>query len=155
MKYPVVIYKDKNSDYGVIVPDLPGCFSAGSTIEEALQNAREAIACHIEGLMLDGEAVPMPGSIESHKNNPDYADAIWAVVEVDINKLLPKKKRVNIVLSERILSLIDSYVKEYNFTNRSAFLSMAALCFIDQVEGEKIKTENQKESDQENFLLAS
>ncbi len=36
MNYPVVIHKDKNSDYGVTVPDLPGCFSAGTTMEEAL-----------------------------------------------------------------------------------------------------------------------
>ncbi|MCP4151812.1 MAG: hypothetical protein GY757_28975, partial [bacterium] len=27
MNYPVVIHKDKESDYGVTVPDLPGCFS--------------------------------------------------------------------------------------------------------------------------------
>lgn len=141
MKYPVALHKDKESDYGVTVPDLPGCFSAGSTIEEALKNAQEAIACHIEGLMLDGEAVPMPGSIEAHKNNPDYADAIWAVVEVDLDKLLPDKKRVNVVLPERVLSLIDSYVEEYNFTSRSAFLSMAALRFIGQVEYGKIKME--------------
>ncbi len=43
MKYSVVIHKDSKSDYGVIVPDLPGCFSAGSTIDEALENAKEAI----------------------------------------------------------------------------------------------------------------
>ncbi|MFC1574414.1 type II toxin-antitoxin system HicB family antitoxin, partial [Candidatus Latescibacterota bacterium] len=29
MNYPIVIHKDKNSSYGVIVPDLPGCFSSG------------------------------------------------------------------------------------------------------------------------------
>jgi len=36
MKYPIVIHKDPKSDYGVTIPDLPGCFSAGSTIEEGL-----------------------------------------------------------------------------------------------------------------------
>ena len=41
--YPVVIHKDNNSDYGVTVPDLPGCFSAGSSIEEALQQVKEAV----------------------------------------------------------------------------------------------------------------
>jgi predicted RNase H-like HicB family nuclease len=42
MKFSVAIHKDKDSDYGVIFPDLPGCFSAGDTIEEALANAQEA-----------------------------------------------------------------------------------------------------------------
>lgn len=60
MNYPVVIHKDKDSDYGVTVPDMPGCFSAGSTMEEALDNAREAILCHAEGLMVDNEPVPSP-----------------------------------------------------------------------------------------------
>ena len=43
MKYPVVIHKDENSDYEVTFPDLPGCFSAGDTIEEALANALEKV----------------------------------------------------------------------------------------------------------------
>ena len=54
MRFPIVIHKDRDSDYGVTVPDLPGCFSAGNTTDEALSNAIEAIECHIEGLLLDG-----------------------------------------------------------------------------------------------------
>ena len=47
MRYPIVIQKDTDSDYGVIVPDIPGCYSAGSTYDEALRNASEAIALSI------------------------------------------------------------------------------------------------------------
>lgn len=32
MRYPVVVHKDPESDYGVTVPDLPGCFSADRSI---------------------------------------------------------------------------------------------------------------------------
>ena len=35
MNYPIVIHKDADSDYGVTVPDLPGCFSAGKTLDES------------------------------------------------------------------------------------------------------------------------
>ncbi len=35
MRYPVLVHKDPESDYGVTVPDLPGCFSAGETLNEA------------------------------------------------------------------------------------------------------------------------
>ena len=55
MRYPVVVHKDPHSDYGVTVPDLPGCFSAGETLDEALQEVVEAIEAHLEGLLLDGE----------------------------------------------------------------------------------------------------
>jgi predicted RNase H-like HicB family nuclease len=47
MRYPVVTHKDPDSDYGVTVPDLPGCFSAGETLDEALNEVVEAIECHI------------------------------------------------------------------------------------------------------------
>lgn len=33
MRFPVVIHKDTDSDYGVTIPDLPGCFSAGTTLK--------------------------------------------------------------------------------------------------------------------------
>ena len=48
MEYWIVIHKDPGSCYGVTVPDLPGCFSAGDTFEEALDMAREAIEFFIE-----------------------------------------------------------------------------------------------------------
>ncbi len=88
MHYPVVIHKDPDSDYGVTVPDLPGCFSAGSSIEEALQGAREAIECHLEGLLLDQEPLPPATEIEQHQQQGGYADGIWALVEVDCETLL-------------------------------------------------------------------
>ena len=53
MRYPTVIHKDSDSDYGVTVPDVPGCFSAGETIDEALIQVVEAIEAHLEGLLLD------------------------------------------------------------------------------------------------------
>lgn len=87
MRYPIVIHKDPDSDYGVTVPDLPGCFSAGETLDDALIQATEAIECHLEALILDDEPIPTSNPLEYHQNNPDYADGIWAVVTVDRAKL--------------------------------------------------------------------
>lgn len=47
MKFPVVIHKDADSDFSVTVPDVPGCFSAGSTFSQALENVHEALALHL------------------------------------------------------------------------------------------------------------
>jgi predicted RNase H-like HicB family nuclease len=84
MNYPIAIHKDPETDYGVVVPDLPGCFSAGSTIDEALLMAREAIELHTQCLLEDGLEVPLPSDIEKLRQQPDFADAIWAIVSVDI-----------------------------------------------------------------------
>ena len=58
MNYPIVLHKDRDSDYGVTVPDLPGCFSAGKTVDEALAMAKEAIELHLEGLIHEGQPIP-------------------------------------------------------------------------------------------------
>jgi predicted RNase H-like HicB family nuclease len=125
MKYAIIIHKDQNSDYGVTFPDIPGCFSAGSSIEEAIFQAQEAAECHIEGLLLDSEPIPVPNSIESHKNNPDYHDGTWALIDVDISKLSLKSKRVNISIPERLLNTIDHFAKN-NGETRSGLLAHAA-----------------------------
>jgi predicted RNase H-like HicB family nuclease len=98
-------------DYGVTFPDLPGCFSAGGSFEEAIINAQEAAECHIEGILLDSEPVPVATDIEKHKNNPDFKDGIWALIDVDISRLSLKSKRVNITMPERLLISVDYFAK--------------------------------------------
>jgi predicted RNase H-like HicB family nuclease len=129
MRYPVVIHKEKGSDYGVSVPDLPGCHSAGRTMQEALESAREAVGAHIEGMLLDGERVPPPTSIDTHQGNRNYSGGVWALVPVDLVKLSGRSKRINITLPERALTEFDACAKSLGAT-RSGFLLRAALEFI-------------------------
>jgi len=58
MDYTVIIHDAEEGGYWVEVPALPGCFSQGETIEEALQNVREAITLHLEALSEEGQQVP-------------------------------------------------------------------------------------------------
>lgn len=129
MRYPIVIHKDAESDYGVTVPDLPGCFSAGETLDDAMAQAVEAIECHIEGLLMDEEFVSPPSSIETFHLNPDFAGGIWALVDVDLSKLSGKSKRVNITLPERILRTVDLYASTHG-TTRSGLIAEATMEYI-------------------------
>jgi predicted RNase H-like HicB family nuclease len=129
VKYPVYLEKDSSSDYGVTVPDLPGCFSAGSTIEEALENGQEAILTHIEGLLMDEEVIPTPSSIEKLKTKYSSPDMIWSIVSVDLGKLSKEFKRINITIPEQMLSKIDSFAKREG-ESRSGLLTAAALEYI-------------------------
>lgn len=129
MRFPIVIHKDGDSDHGVTVPDLPGCFSAGATTDEALSNAMEAIECHIEGLMIDGEPVPAPRTIEFHRSDKRYRGGVWALVDVDVSKLSGKAKRVNITLPERLLAQIDSFAARQG-GSRSGLLAHAAMDYV-------------------------
>ena len=62
--------------YGVTVPDLPGCTSAGSTTDEALRNAIEAVRLWTEDAAADGEELPTPRSAEVLRSDTDVAAAI-------------------------------------------------------------------------------
>lgn len=129
MRYPIVIHKDLESAYGVTVPDLPGCFSAGDTLEEAVEHAQEAVECHLEGIVEDSEAIPEPKPIEEHRANPDFANGVWVLIEVDLAKLDDKAERVNITVPRRVLTLIDEHAKARH-ESRSGFLARAALAEI-------------------------
>jgi hypothetical protein len=98
-------------------------------MQEALEAARESIAAHIEGMLLDGERVSPPTSIDAHHGKSDYAGGVWALVPVEIGKLSGRAKRINITLPERALTELDTYAKSLGET-RSGFLLRAALEFI-------------------------
>ena len=62
MKYPIAIESgNAKTAWGVVVPDLPGCFSAAdSGIDEAIDNARESIELWIETALDSGQDIPLP-----------------------------------------------------------------------------------------------
>ncbi|OQY64583.1 MAG: hypothetical protein B6D47_13090, partial [Rhodocyclaceae bacterium UTPRO2] len=99
MKYPIAIEPgDDKHAYGVVVPDLPGCFSAGDTLDEAMDNAREAIELWLETVIDDGGAVPEPRPLAEHQKKKAFKGWVWAVVAVDLAQLSDKAERVNITL---------------------------------------------------------
>lgn len=127
MRYPIAIEPgDATTAFGVVVPDLPGCFSAGDTLDGALSNASEAIALWIETVLDDGGTVPAPGRLETHRANSEFAGWIWALAEVDPALLSDKAERVNITLPARLLRRIDDYARAHHET-RSGFLARAAM----------------------------
>lgn len=125
MRFPVVLHSDDGVRFGVTVPDLPGCFSAGDTFDEALESVREAIELHLEGMANDGEDIPLPRPIAEHCRNPDFQGGIWAVVEVDTIRFEGGAERVNITLPRRLLERIDAYAKAHG-QSRSSLLAEAA-----------------------------
>lgn len=101
VNYPVLMHKHPDSDYGVTVPDLPGCFSAGRTIDEALEMAREAIELHMKGLIEYGKRVPKPSPIQKHHRNGVERGGIWAIVSVNSTKFKTRSPRTARKASQR------------------------------------------------------
>ncbi|MDE1181241.1 type II toxin-antitoxin system HicB family antitoxin [Paraburkholderia sp.] len=124
--YPIAIEPgDDHQAWGVVVPDIPGCFSAGDSFEDAFVNAKEAIESHLDTLFDEGLPLPAKRPLAGHRANPDYAGWVWGFVAVRDIVALKKAVRINISLPEVLLTDIDEYAKARGMT-RSAFLALAA-----------------------------
>ncbi|HEX3384162.1 MAG TPA: type II toxin-antitoxin system HicB family antitoxin [Mucilaginibacter sp.] len=65
MDYLVVFEKASDGSIWAKVPDLPGCYSFGETLDEAKTQIKEAIEFHIEGLKEEGLEVPDPHTFQA------------------------------------------------------------------------------------------
>lgn len=126
MKFVIAIEPgDAIHAFGVVVPDLPGCFSAGDTLDEALDNAQEAIDLHVQTMIEDGLSVPDASPLAVHHANPDFAGWVWAIISVPVEKYLGPAEKINITIPRMVLARIDEYAKKHG-QSRSGFLVQAA-----------------------------
>jgi predicted RNase H-like HicB family nuclease len=63
--YFAIVHEDRGSAVGVVFPDLPGCFSAGDTRDEAIDNAHEALRLYAEAEQAAGRKLPQPRTFVS------------------------------------------------------------------------------------------
>ncbi len=63
MEYSVIVHPAEEGGYWVDVPALPGCYSQGETVDEALVSVREAIGLYLEALRDEGQDVPRDADV--------------------------------------------------------------------------------------------
>ena len=126
MKFIIAIEPGtQTSAWGVAVPDLPGCFSAGDSLDEAMDNARQAIDQHVEIMIEDGAPTPRARSLAVLQADAAYAGWVWAVIDVPVEKYLGPADKINITVPRLVLARIDEYAKSQGMS-RSGFLVEAA-----------------------------
>lgn len=118
--YPAIIERGAGG-FGVFFPDLPGCTSAGDTLQEAARNAEEALQAHVELSAEHGDALPPPSDLDVIAPDPDIVEAARVLVRVE---LPGRAVRVNITLPEGLLAEADHYARRMGFT-RSGLLAQA------------------------------
>ena len=129
IRYPMFIEPGLGETaFGVVVPDLPGCFSAGDTLDEAMDAAKEAAALWIDTALDAGEPIPAPSSLESIRALPEYAGWFLGVLELDQALFDDTIERVNITLPRRILRRLDAQASAQG-QSRGAFISDLTLRF--------------------------
>lgn len=115
--YPAVVERT-NDGFSVFFPDLPGCTSAGSTIQQAVLNAEDALSGHLLVSAQYGDDVADPTPLDQLEYDPDVDEAARVLVRTERPG---KSVRLNITLDEGLVAAIDRVAK-----NRSGFLAEAA-----------------------------
>lgn len=127
MRYPIAIEPGSDETaWGVVVPDLPGCFSAGDTLDEAVTLAEEAVAAWIDAALDQGMAVPAPSPLAAIAARPEFAGWTLALVHVDPTLLDEKVDRVNVTLPRRVLARLDAQARAAGQT-RSGWIAELTL----------------------------
>lgn len=117
--YPAIIERGIGAhDFGVYFPDLPGCVSAGSSIQEAALGAEEALSGHLAVMAEFGDAIPSPSDIDAISATEGSVEACRVLVR---GERPGRAVRVQITLEEGLLARIDRASR-----NRSRFLADAA-----------------------------
>jgi predicted RNase H-like HicB family nuclease len=127
MRYSVAIHKEDDSCFGITVPDIEGCFSAGDTLDEALENTQEAISGHLEILADEGILAPKASPIDDFIGKPDYAGVTWAYIDIDVSAFLGKTEKATVTLPKLLMTKIDFAVSNGFAKSRSAFLAESAM----------------------------
>ncbi|QHL92058.1 HicB family protein (plasmid) [Sphingomonas changnyeongensis] len=115
--YPAIIERGAQG-FGVTFPDLPGCVSAGGTVQEAALNAEDALAGHLMVMSQSGEAIPGPSMLDGLQSDVEVQEVARILVRADRPG---RAVRLNITMDEGLVAAIDRVT-----SNRSGFLADAA-----------------------------
>lgn len=128
MKYPVLLHSDDGQHFSASVPDVPGCYGAGDSFDEALADVEQALVAHFELLAEDQEAIPVPSSIQKYIVERGNEGGTWALVDMDPTPYMGKAQKINVTLPGFLITRIERELGEHTtFKNRSHFLAEAAL----------------------------
>lgn len=119
--YPAIIERASDG-FSVFFPDLPGCVSAGDTVQAAAIGAEEALSGHLAVMIEHGDALPDPSDISAIERDPEVDEVTRLLVR---GERPGKTVRVQVTIEEGLLARIDRAA-----SNRSRFLADAARAML-------------------------
>lgn len=102
--YPFTIRQltqEEGGGFLIEFPDLPGCMSDGETVEEAIDNGKDAVACWIAAAKEAGRDIPKPGELESQSGK--WVQRVPRSMHL---RLVKQAKREGVSLNTLVVSMI-------------------------------------------------
>jgi Arc/MetJ-type ribon-helix-helix transcriptional regulator len=137
--YPLAVFHEPenekfNCGYGAIIYDLMAAIvSEANSLDDIIRSARGVIEKELSDMASRGELPPKPTSVDVSCGNPDFEDAIWLMIEVNIDPYLGKSSKINITLPDSVIKEVDRLTdgREVKYKNRSQFIRR---CVLKEVE---------------------
>jgi len=120
----MIVYKNECSAYGGLLPDFPGCYPMGETIDALTADVQDAVETWMEGE--DPAIFPIPSSLDAVYTSTDAQRRILVLVDVNTAFLENAAERVNITVPRYALAAIDKMAKAQGLS-RSAYMVRSAL----------------------------
>lgn len=127
--YRAIAYQNRgdgpDDGWDVIFPDFPGCISQGDSAQSAMENAAEALALHVDGMVAEGESLPDSSRVDQAL--PDWvldnemSNRIDAFLTVEIPG---RSTRINVTMDKALVDRLDAAASREG-TTRSGFLAQA------------------------------
>lgn len=89
--YPAIFTKEENGAYSVNFPDVPGCFTSGETLPEAIEMAEDALCLMLYDMEEDGAAIPPPTDLENVTAERGQLVSLIACDTLEYRKLYDNK----------------------------------------------------------------
>ena len=124
MRFPMIVYKSEGSGYGGLLPDFPGCFPMGDTLDALTADVQGAVEVWMDGE--DPAIFPVPSSLEVVQASKDAVGRALVLVDVNTAFLESVSERVNITVPRYALAAIDKQAKAQGLS-RSAYMVRSAL----------------------------
>ncbi len=145
--YTAVFRKERDGGYSVYFPQLDGCFTQGNDLSEAKNMAADALRLHLQGMIADGEAIPVDDPARITLADGDFSLPIHVAVpesnarRMNTNSENPKvgkafqvfvkvclQKRFNMEFSCEAAIEIGSPPRPHNFDCASSDRSIVVEC---------------------------
>ena len=118
-RYPAWIDGEQGT-YGISFPDLPGIVAMGTTVDEALMHAEEALRDYVSEAERAGEAITPPSAIERVETPAGTHPGFHP-----IDSLSGRSVRANLTLDEGVAAFIDGEARRRGMT-RTAYVEWMA-----------------------------
>ncbi|MGN7292107.1 type II toxin-antitoxin system HicB family antitoxin [Rhizobium sp. SAFR-030] len=122
----VALVHRQDDAYGISFPDLPGCVSASTSLDDLLREGKEALDLHVECMLDDGEELPEFRSLEELKKADAFREEFTTA---EVVTLLPvdrpgRSVKVTITMEEHLLNRLNKAAERQGYT-RSGFIADA------------------------------